>query len=60
VGEGLGVVEQPENKTPSTNIQAPDKHQAPNFKSRIERLVGALNLELVSSLDIGAWRLIIP
>jgi len=59
-GDGLGVVEQAVSKAPSTNSQAPEKHQAPNFKSKIERLIGALNLELVWSLDVGAWRLIIP
>ncbi len=53
---GLGVVEQPENKHPSTNIQAPEKFQAPNFKVKFGPVIGAWSLVFLWSLDVGAWR----
>jgi hypothetical protein len=42
-------------KAPSTNIQAPENHQAPNFKSGARNLVWSLKFAV--SLDVGAWNL---
>jgi hypothetical protein len=40
-------------KAPSTKLQAPEKHQAPNSK----RDGGPWSLEFGISLELGAWNL---
>jgi hypothetical protein len=42
-------------KVPSTNIQAPEKHQAPNINPFAAPFVGGLKFG--ASLDVGAWGL---
>jgi hypothetical protein len=42
-------------KAPSSNIQAPEKRQAPNFNQR-DGGFGAWDLIFLWCLDVGAWR----
>jgi hypothetical protein len=42
-------------KHPNTRLQAPEKHQASNLKS-----FGDWFLEILWSLDVGAWSFCIP
>jgi hypothetical protein len=41
-------------KTPSTNIQAPEKFQASSSKNR-ERTIEVWSLVLLWMLELGAW-----
>jgi hypothetical protein len=42
-------------EAPSINIQAPEKHQAPTFKSSPTAFFGGLEFGI--SLELGAWML---
>jgi hypothetical protein len=43
-------------KYPSSNIQAPEKHQASNSKREFHpEIFEAWNLEFLWCLDVGAW-----
>jgi hypothetical protein len=42
-------------KAPNSNIQAPEKYQAPNFKKGLGRLTWSLKFGI--SLELGAWDL---
>jgi hypothetical protein len=44
-------------KAPSTNIQAPEKFQGPSSKTANKSL-GAWNLKLLWSLELGIWKFI--
>src|SRR5882724_2121659 len=49
------------SEAPSTKLQAPRKHQAPSTKQQVAiaiRTFGAWNLELLWSLELGAWSFI--
>jgi hypothetical protein len=43
-------------KTPSTNLQAPEKHQAPSSNKLREQFV-SWGLMFGASLDVGTWNL---
>jgi hypothetical protein len=43
-------------KAPSTNRQAPEKHQAPNTKGARRGFAG-WSLRFGASLELGAWNL---
>src|SRR6266446_3875996 len=47
----------PTKKAPSTKLQAPGKHQAPNPKLRAQS--GAGSLVFGASLDLGSWILVL-
>jgi hypothetical protein len=45
-------------KAPSTNIQAPEKLQEPNFRKKFgysERFLEAWSLKFLWSLELGIW-----
>jgi hypothetical protein len=44
-------------KIPSSNIQAPEKFQAPRSSKSCGSARGVWNLKLGISLDVGAWML---